>query len=181
LDIVTLGLIVGLISMAYGQTVDNQTTVKNSYFSIDVPDNWTYTEGLYGMSLTPKEFGTILFNGTTPLSEKLQEKGAYVAFRNDWDYQIKNSGLDLYVKYKIDTQDGMKVMTQENATIDGEPAVKINGDGVDLLSGINSVQYVSMHNKEPYFLLYMANAKDFQKYLPEFEQIVKTFKFIDRR
>ena len=57
------------------------------------------------MTLTPKEFGTILFNETTPeaLSEKLQEKGAYVAFRNDWDYQIKNSGLDLYVKFKIDT------------------------------------------------------------------------------
>ena len=35
-----------------------------------------------------------------------------------------------------------------------------------------------MHDKEPYYLAYMGNVKDFEKYLPEFEQIIKTFKFV---
>lgn len=36
-----------------------------------------------------------------------------------------------------------------------------------------------MHDKEAYSVVYMANAKNFEEYLPEFEKIVKTFKFVN--
>ena len=38
-----------------------------------------------------------------------------------------------------------------------------------------------MHNEIPYYLEYKANVKDFEKYLPEFEQIVTTFRFVDKK
>lgn len=85
----------------------------------------------------------------------------------------------MYVKYKIDRQDGMKVTSEKNGTIDNETAVKIYGDGVKSFSGIKIVEYMIWHDKKPYFIRYLANVKDFEKYLPQFEQILKTFKFVD--
>ena len=32
-----------------------------------------------------------------------------------------------------------------------------------------------LHDKVPYYLEYIANTKDFQKYLPQFEQMLKIF------
>jgi hypothetical protein len=84
----------------------------------------------------------------------------------------------LFVKYEINEQDGMQVTSKENVTIDNETAVKIYADGINSFSGIKFVEYLVMHNKEPYYIAYMANIKDFQKYLPQFEQMVKTFKFV---
>jgi hypothetical protein len=83
------------------------------------------------------------------------------------------------VKYKIDRQDGMQVTSKQNGTIDNETAVKIYGDGIKSFSGIKIVEYMIWHDKKPYFIRYLANVKDFEKYLPEFEQILKTFKFVD--
>ena len=85
----------------------------------------------------------------------------------------------MYVNYKIDRQDGMNVTSKENVTLDNEAAVKIQGDGIKSFSGIKFVEYMLMHNEQPYFIAYMANVKDFEKYLPEFEQIVKSLKFVD--
>jgi hypothetical protein len=34
-----------------------------------------------------------------------------------------------------------------------------------------------MHKEQPYIIIYRANLKDFQKYLPEFEQIANKLKF----
>jgi PsbP-like protein len=158
--------------------VNGLTNVNNTYFSINIPDNWTYTEGLSSVGLTPNEFGVILLNQTKVLTEKMEKEGAYSSFSRDWNYPIKNAaGLDLYVKYEIDKQDGMKVVTQENVTIDNEPAVKIVADGIKSFNNTKFVEYMVMHNKEPYNIAYMANVKDYDKHLPEFEQIVKSFKF----
>ena len=35
----------------------------------------------------------------------------------------------MYVKFQIETQDGIKVVTQQNVTIDNENTVKIFADG----------------------------------------------------
>jgi hypothetical protein len=108
----------------------------------------------------------------------MKDEGAYPSFDNDWLYAIKNAPLDLYVKYQIDKQDGMQVKSKQNVTIDNETAAKIYADGINSFSGIKFVEYMLMHDKEPYYLAYMGNVKDFEKYLPEFEQIIKTFKFV---
>lgn len=74
----------------------------------------------------------------------------------------------------------MKVTSKENGTIDNEPAVRILGDGINLFSGIKFMQYLVWHDKKPYALAYMANVKDYEKYLPQFELMVKTFKFANK-
>ena len=160
------------------QNVNAITNVNNTYFSLNIPDNWTYKEGLSSVGLTPNEFGVILLNQTKPLSEKMEKEGSYSSFEKDWNFPIKNAGLDLYVKYNIDKQDGMKVVTQDNVSIGNEPAVKISADGIGSFNGTKFVEYLVMHNKEPYSIAYMANVKDYDKYLPEFEEIVKSFKFV---
>ena len=159
--------------------VVNSGGLNATAFSIDTPDNWAYEQGILfsQIGLTPNEFGVMLVNHSKPLNEKMKDEGAYSSFTQEWDYPIKNAPLDVFVKYKIDKQDAINVTSKQNATIGNEIAVKIYADGTKSFSGIKFVEYFLMHNKEPYYIAYMANVKDFEKYLPEFEQIVKTFKF----
>jgi hypothetical protein len=107
----------------------------------------------------------------------MKDEGAYSSFNMDVTYTIENAPLDVYVEYHIDKQDGLNVTSKQNATVGGEPAVTIHADGIDSFSGIKFVEYMVIHNKLPYYMDYVADVKDFEKYLPEFEHIVKTFKF----
>jgi hypothetical protein len=67
----------------------------------------------------------------------------------------------------------LKVLSQANATIDGEEAIRIHRTPRDNSSNVQVVDYYTVHNGKPYFIQYVANVKDFQKYLPQFEQMVK--------
>lgn len=93
---------------------------------------------------------------------------------HDSDYQIKNAPLDLYAKYKIDQQQGIRVISKENVTIDSEPAIRIFSS---VFNTIITIQYVVMHDNEPYTFVLAANIKDFKKYLPQFELMVNMLKF----
>ena len=106
---------------------------------------------------------------------------AYANLGYDWGYAIKNAPFDAYVKYKKDEQTGMNVTSKQNVTIDNQTAVKIQGDGINSFSGIKFIEYMLMHDKKPYYLAYMANVKDFKKYLPEFEQIVRHSSLLNKR
>ena len=181
--LVTVSLtVVVLLSLSFSN-VYALTNVNNTSFSIDIPDNWTYGDrssvllGVSKIALTPNKFGGMLLNVSTPLSEQMKEEGAFSSFEMKWDYRIKNAPLDLFVKYEIDKQDGIQVTSRQNVTIDNETAVKIYADGINSFSGIKFVEYMVMHEKQPFYIGYMANVNDFERYLPEFEQIVKTFKF----
>lgn len=67
---------------------------------------------------------------------------------------------------------------KENTTIDGEKTLKINSDVEDEATDTDMhVGYYVFHDGIPYRLEYYASVKDFEKYLPQFEQMVKTFKF----
>jgi hypothetical protein len=154
------------------------TKVNNTNFSVIISDNWAFEkDNLSQPALTPKEFATLLVNQSEPLNEKMKDRGAFASFKQDSSYGIKNAPFDVYVKYKIDKQNGMKVTSKENGTIDNETAVRIRGDGINSFGGIKSVQYLVWHDNTPYTLVYVANVKDYEKYLPQFEQMVKTFKF----
>ena len=153
-------------------------SVNNPSFSINIPDNWVYVSiGRDIVQLTPTKFAILFLNHET-INQKLEHEGAYSSFDYDWLYGIRNAAFDVYVKYKIDHQDGMKVTSEQNVTIDNETAVKIYGDGINSFNSIKFVQYLVWHDKKPYFIGYKANAQDYQKYLPEFEQTVKSLKFV---
>ena len=175
---VAIGVMFVALSLSISSV--NALVINNTDFSIDVPNNWAYEQGIFSVvALTPSEFGVLLVNHSKPLNETMRDEGAFASFEQERNFPIKNAGLDAYVKYMIDRQDGMNVTSKENVTLDNEAAVEIQGDGLKSFSGIKFVQYMLMHNEQPYFLAYMANVKDFEKYLPEFEQIVKSLKFVD--
>ena len=173
-------MLVALSAISFYCSNANALVVNNSDFSIDIPDNWTYVQDMFSViALTPKEFGLLLVNHTEPLSEKMKNGGAFASFREEKNLPIKNAGLDVYVEYKIGKLDGMNVSSKMNVTLGEEEAVRIQGDGIKKFDGIEFTEYMLMHNEQPYIIGYMANAKDFENYLPEFEDIVKSFKFID--
>ena len=100
-------------------------------------------------------------------------------------YLIQNAPFYIYVKYKIDKEldlNAVNIASIQNSTIDGNPAVKIHGALQNVTINDDDwteiTMYLVMHDEEPYTLTYMANVKDYQKFLPEFEQMVKTFNFI---
>ena len=55
-------------------------------------------------------------------------------------------------------------VTLNRITIDNQTAVKIQGDGINLFSGIKFIEYMLMHDKKSYYLVYMANVKDLNIY-----------------
>ena len=193
--------LIGKIKNQTGTLEQNQTfnkyaltNVNNTYFSLDVPDNWTYVEGssssmaeLIGFGpkdsvfLIPTEVVVSISNLNTSAVEnksaEIMKQGLVVSvFAQYSDYPLKNAPLEVLLK-NITNQIPHQITSRQNLTIDNETAVKIYADGVNDMSGTKFVEYYIMHDKEPYSILYLANAKDFEKYLPEFEQIVKTFKF----
>ena len=173
-------MVVAVAALSLSISNVNAIVANNTDFSIDIPDNWAYEQGIFlVVALTPNEYGVLLVNHSKPLSEKMKDEGAFASFEQERNFPIKNADFDVYVNYKIDRQDGMNVTSKENVTLDNEAAVKIQGDGIKSFSGIKFVEYMLMHNEQPYFIAYMANVKDFEKYLPEFEQIVKSLKFVD--
>ena len=186
-----------LSSPQFNLKVNGITNVNNTYFSIITPNNWTHAEhSMRGMSmgeshgngsiinlvtLAPAEFAKALIvneNKDSPYS-KMFNGGAYSTLRQDTDYPSKNSTLEDYAKYRINSIiPGINLTSQQNTTVGNEKAVRIDGIGLNKLKNLNYVAYLVLHNKVPYYLEYIANTKDFQKYLPQFEQMIKSFKFV---
>jgi hypothetical protein len=129
----------------------------------------------------PGEFGHIIVEDADDdrsYYEILSEGGAIGEITQDTDYNLKNAPLEAYVKFRIDQQgDNWNVTSMDNGTIGKQKAVKISANGTNDDSDLRKVEYDVLHDKDAYYLLYAANVKDYDKYLPQFEQIVKSFRF----
>jgi len=165
--------------------------VANPYFSINIPDNWAYREGSYTLEakntglgpgnlieLTPNEFSDILVGGGGVIEKIRQDGTPYAIFFQDTDYP-KNAPLESYVKYRINNYGIQNITSQQYTTVGNEKSVRIYANESAWYGGAKIALYLVMHDKEPYVVLYVANAKNYEKYLPEFEQMVKSFRFVD--
>jgi hypothetical protein len=165
------------VNVVYGQE-----KVENFYFSLKVPNNWTYAERSNNLlALTPGNFADLLIRNEEDEQSpygRMFDGGAYSTFRQDTRYSIKNAPLDLYVKHRINTlNSAVNFTTQQDAIIGNEKGVRIEGNGINKIMGLKYVAYLTLHDKNAYYLEYIANVKDYGKYLPEFEQLVKSFRF----
>jgi len=93
-------------------------------------------------------------------------------------YPIKNAPLESYVKYVIDNYGIQNIASQQYTTVGNEKAVRISANDSAVYGKSNVVLYVVTDDKQPYEINYLANPKNFEKYLPEFEQMVKSFRFV---
>ena len=161
---------------------------KGLPFSIEIPDSWTYTETpeppmehLLGVSsyssvvLVPAKFAELL----------IQDKGdigmgngtAAIVFAEDSDYTVKNAPPDLYVKFRMNKDDSLNVTSRQDTTVGKEKAVRIEGSKNDISGNVRLLEYLIVHNDEPYIIRYIASTNDFERYLPDFELMVKSFMF----
>jgi hypothetical protein len=201
LSLILTGILIIFMSVIvsspqFNLKVNGITNVNNTYFSIIIPNNWTYAEhskmamsmgeshsngSVNLVALAPADFAKALVvneNKDSPYG-KMFNGGAYSTLRLDTDYPNKNSTLDHYAKYRINSIiPGINLTSQQNTIVGNEKAIRIDGNGLNKLKNLNYVAYLVLHDKVPYYLEYIANTKDFQKYLPQFEQMIKTFKFV---
>lgn len=161
---------------------------KGLPFSTEIPDSWTYTETpeppmehLLGVSsyssvvLVPAKFAELL----------IQDKGdigmgngtAAIVFAEDSDYTVKNAPPDLYVKFRMNKDDSLNVTSRQDTTVGKEKAVRIEGSKNDISGNVRLLEYLILHNDEPYIIRYIASTNDFERYLPDFELMVKSFMF----
>jgi hypothetical protein len=185
------GIITDMKNMSGSTAEDKKQLVGNVYFSIKLPDNWAYIESSntpeakttgYGtvntIELTPSEFSDILSTRDyEKLNEKIQDGGAYGIFLQDTDYP-KNALLESYAKYQIDNYGISNITSQQNTTVGNEKSVRIYANETAFYGNNKIALYLVMHDKVPYLIAYVANAKNYEKYLPEFEQMIKSFRFV---
>jgi hypothetical protein len=163
--------------------------VDGLYYSVEIPETWTYTQSpessikeLLGVNsyssivLVPMEFGTFLIEND---DIEMGNGSAAIVFARDFEYSLKNAPIDLYVKFKADREDFLNTTTIQDAIIDNEKAVRIEGIKDDISGNLSTLDYLLLHNNEPYQFRYIASPSDYDKYLPEFETMVKSFKFKD--
>ena len=195
--IIGMAVIVVLLS-SLETKVNAITNVKNGYFSIDVADNWRYAEHARTamshsmddpqnktpvnlLTLAPAEFAEDLVVNKDKQSayDKMFNGGAYSTLRQDIDYSNENGTLQAYVEYRINSIfPGVNLTSKQDTMVGNERAVRIEGIGINKLINLQYVAYLVLHNNDTYYLEYIANVNDFPKYLPQFEQMVKTFKFV---
>ena len=157
-------------------------------FSIEVPDSWSYTETpepplehVLGVSsyssvvLVPAKFAELLIQDRGDIG--MGNGTAAILFAEDSDYTVKNAPPELYVKFRMNKDDSLNVTSRQDTTVGKEKAVRIEGSKNDTSGNIKLLEYLIIHNNEPYIIRYIASMNDFERYLPDFELMVKSFMF----
>jgi len=179
----TILLLLFLIQSAY-----SLEKFRGLPFSIEVPDSWTYTETpeppiehLLGVSsyssvvLVPAKFAELLIQDRGDIG--MGNGTAAILFAEDSDYTVKNAPPELYVKFRMNKDDSLNVTSRQDTMVGKEKAVRIEGIKNDTSGNIRLLEYLIIHNNEPYIIRYIASMNDFERYLPDFELMVKSFMF----
>lgn len=179
--------------LTYVPSVYAHEKVENQYFSLKVPHAWRFDEhsntqmaSLIGIGpsnqviLVPNEFDKIQLDsneGGITIYKDMYNGGAFSQFTQDTNYYTKNELLPTYIEYFATKYPYLSITSAHDSIVGKEKAVKIEGS--DNSSVIRLVIYLIVHDKNAYNLDYVANVNDFGKYLPDFEEMIKSFKFND--
>jgi hypothetical protein len=172
-------------TMVFGESLSellgDETRATTWYFSVKPLDNWAYQNANYGPE---NVFGWNSNNAVEMWPNQFDNISiVYGMIAQDAYYTAKNAGLNHYVKSKMN--DPMlkyikesKLLSRENITVmNGTEAIKLSYDNPG--NQLNLVLYLLNHNKENYLMFFWSKINLFDKYLPEFEEILKTIKWIE--
>jgi hypothetical protein len=161
---------------------------KGLPFSVEIPDTWAYTEtpeppiehvlgvtSYTSVILVPVHFAELLIQEKHDIA--IGNGSAAIVFAKASDYSVKNAPLDLYVKYRMNEDDSLNLISRQDTIVGKEKAVRIDGSKNDTSGNIKLLEYLLLHNNEPYVIRYIAGVNEFERYLPEFELMVKSFTF----
>jgi hypothetical protein len=159
-----------------------QEKVENLHFSIKIPETWSYTESFNTVTTVPGEFAEVLLGDEedSSLGEKIENGVALAEFQQDRSFSLKNVPLQLYVKQKVSEINSALNITQADTILGRQKAIKLfyNGTPESTNIPVKGVEYLAILDNEPYHIFYSADAQNFDKYLPEFEERVKSFRFV---
>jgi len=188
--VLQLSLCSSLVSVAH---VHAHEKLENVFFSFHVPHAWNYAEysntamsSLIGIGppnqiiLVPEEFKDRMLDSNekdNAIYKNIYNAGAFSQFAQDADYNIKNAPLTTYVKYFANKYPYLSIISKHDSMVGKEKAVKIEGN--DNSESVKLVIYLVLHDNAAYNLDYVANENDFDKYLPDFEKMIKGFQFND--
>ena len=161
---------------------------KGLPFSVEIPDTWAYTEtpeppiehvlgvtSYTSVILVPVHFAELLIQEKHDIA--MGNGSAAIVFAKASDYSVKNAPLELYVKYRMNEDNSLNVISRQDTIVGKEKAVRIDGSKNDTSGNIKLLEYLLLHNNEPYVIRYIAGVNEFERYLPEFELMVKSFTF----
>ena len=161
---------------------------KGLPFSVEIPDTWAYTEtpeppiehvlgvtSYTSVILVPVHFAELLIQEKHDIA--MGNGSAAIVFAKASDYSVKNAPLDLYIKYRMNEDDSLNLISRQDTIVGKEKAVRIDGSKNDTSGNIKLLEYLLLHNNEPYVIRYIAGVNEFERYLPEFELMVKSFTF----
>jgi len=161
---------------------------KGLPFSVEIPDTWAYTEtpdppiehvlgvtSYTSVVLVPVHFAELLIQETSDIV--MSNGSAAIVFAKASDYSVKNAPLDLYVKYRMNEDKLLNVISHQDTIVGKEKAVRIEASKNETSGNIKLLEYLLLHNNEPYVIRYIAGVNEFESYLPEFELMVKSFTF----
>jgi hypothetical protein len=185
---ITVLLVIILLSFCVSSTYA-QEDIITSYFLVEVPDGWVYRQNFLtdnNTILTTTEFANLL-KANKPAESLLDvvQRGVSLELGIDEDFRTRNASLEKYVKYFLSNVNDEDVILQ-NASVGGERAIRVFINGTEtgksspmknVTGSINSISYLFFHRGAPNYIYYIANEKNFENYLSQFEQIVQTFRF----
>jgi hypothetical protein len=161
---------------------------KGLPFSVEIPDTWAYTEtpeppiehvlgvtSYTSVILVPVHFAELLIQEKHDIA--MGNGSAAIVFAKASDYSVKNAPLDLYVKYRMNEDDTLNLISRQDTIVGKEKAVRIDGSKNDTSENIKLLEYLLLHKNEPYVIRYIAGVNEFERYLPEFELMLKSFTF----
>lgn len=136
------------ICCKYNSTLDFK--IGTLYFSIQPLDNWIYETG---SDTTTAEFmgygpsnSITLYPNDIDVDTAIETGNALVAnFKQDDSYNVKNAPSSHYVKYNTKNI-AVSIISQENITIDEEPAVKVLANGKGDLADIKYLFIYTMQH-----------------------------------
>jgi hypothetical protein len=178
-----------IILSSYVSSTYAQGDAITPYFSVQVPNGWVYRENFLtdnNIILTVNQFANFL-NANKPAESLLDvvQCGILLELGLDEDFRARNASLEKYVKYFLSNANDEDVALQ-NASVGGERAIRVFINGTEtgksspmknVTGSINSISYLFFHRGAPNYIYYIANEKNFENYLSQFEQIVQTFRF----
>jgi hypothetical protein len=179
-----------IVAETYTELLGDDSRATNFYFSIKPLDTWIYQEYSNSAMAQLMGFGpnNAIYLYPANLEGADQNKTSLIAeFKQDESYTLKNAPLTSYVKYYIDQYSNVDFsIVSNNTTIEGKPAVKLIGMIIDKpglenknLVGWKTVLYLTQHDDYYYAFGAVGDPQSFEKYVPEFEQMVKTVKWVD--
>ena len=169
---------------SYFELSQDETRATTLFFSIKPLDNWAYQNVDYN----PANFFGFQSNNAVEMfpNEFDNSSQVYGLIAQDGYYTMKNTNLDQYVKDKMNDPNlkninGSKLLSKEEDTnnlINGTKIIKLTYD--DPNSVYKLALYLLQYNKDNYVMVYRADKTTnlFDKYLPEFEKMIKTIKWI---